>query len=142
MSKAVNAWTVYTNASKMYWGATAAQLGWGAGTFVATGGRATLGLTRAFQMASFGVRAHGNALRGVSRTSLLRGGKMTIGKASASIAAGYALGSAALLGIAQAGWGDSGFDDALDFVKDPFDWKKAETVGSALKETFWDSWSL
>jgi len=142
MSKALSAWTAYTNASKIYWGATAAQVGWGAGTFAATGGRSTMGIQRAAQMISFGVRSHLNAARGVSRTPLLRKGKMTIGKATAGVAAGYALGSAALLGIAQYGWGDSGFDDAMDFIKDPFDYKKVETVGSALKQTLWDSWSF
>lgn len=142
MSKALNAWTAYTSASKVYWGATAAQVGWGAGTFVATGGRSTIGLTRAYQMASLGLRSHMNAVRGVSRTTLLRKGKMTIGKATGSVAAGYALGSGILLGISQAGWGDSGFDDAMDFVTDPFDWKKVEVVGSGFKQTLWDSWSL
>ncbi len=55
---------------------------------------------------------------------------------------GYALGSAALLGISQYAYGDSGFDDAMDFITNPFDMEKVETVGSALKQTLWDSWSL
>lgn len=143
MSKVVNAWTVYRNASSLYWGATAAQLGWGAGTFVATGGRSTLGFQRASQMISFGVRTHWNAARGVASTPLLRKGRMTIGKASGAILAGYAVGAAVGSSIAYAWKGKSGLRDALDLYSGGVGLGEyVSTVGGALKETLWDSWSL
>jgi hypothetical protein len=95
-------------------GATLTAYGIGGAEFVLTGGRSAAGITRANKMASFIVRSHANAILGVLRTPLIRGGAMTVGKASGAVAAGAILGAVVGTAIARAGWGESGQEDALD----------------------------
>ena len=99
---------------------------------------AKLGLSALNWTARAGLRSGAAAVT----TSFVRGGTFNPVKLAGSVGVGYALGSAALLGISQYAFGDSGFDDAMDFITDPFDMKKVETVGSALKQKLWDTWSL
>ena len=108
--------------------------------FAAFAGRSTINL--GMSTISWAARAAGRSTVAAATTSFVRGGTFSPARLAGSVTAGYVLGSGTLLGISQAVWGDSGFDDALDFIKDPFDMKKVEVVGSALKQTLWDSWSF
>lgn len=94
---------------------TAGAYGWGSAQFVATGGRSVSGLTRANRLASFLFRSHANAIAGVLKTPLIRGGSMTIGSSAAAVTAGYLIGAVAGTGIARTVWGKSGQRDAIDF---------------------------
>jgi hypothetical protein len=65
-------------------------------------------------MASFGIRAHVNALRAVATTPFSRGGTTTAGSLLTGVAAGYALGSTIGTGISHVAFGDKGRDLAAD----------------------------
>jgi len=91
---------------------------------------------------NWSARASLRSVGAVATTSFVRGGTFNPAKLAGSVAAGYALGAGVLLGISQYAYGDEGFSNAMDFIKDPFDIKKVNVVGSALKQTLWDSWSL
>ena len=124
----IDAWYFFQNVEKIYWGATAATIGSGLTRMALTGNPATLRL--AGQMVSLGTRAHMHALRGVLGTTLVRGGTTTVGgavaKATASVAAGYALGAAAGVGISRAVFGEKGMTAAVDLYSNPVNfWEKA-----------------
>ncbi len=99
-----------------YWTATLSTATWGAARYLYTGNPATLKF--AGKMASFGLRAHSNAVLGVLRTPLLTGGTTTLGGAAAqgvaAVAAGYTIGAVIGTGIAQVAFGDEGASKALD----------------------------
>jgi hypothetical protein len=118
MSKADKAWLAFQNLETGYWTATAAAGGWGAAQYAFTGG--TSGLVRARSMASYGVRAHWAAFRGVAQTPFYRGGSYTLGKASAAAMAGYMIGATIGTGIAYAMYGEQGSDTALDLYLPQF----------------------
>ncbi len=117
----IDAWYLFQNIEKMYWGATAATIGSGLTRMALTGNPQTLRL--AGQMASLGARAHMHAIRGVLGTTLVRGGTTTVGgalaKGAASVGAGYALGAAAGIGISRSVFGESGMESAIDLYSSP-----------------------
>lgn len=117
----IDAWYLFQNMEKMYWGATAATIGSGLTRLALTGNPATLRF--AGQMASLGARAHMHAIRGVLGTTLVRGGTTTVGgalaKGAASVAAGYAAGAAAGIGISRLAFGEEGMDTAIDLYSSP-----------------------
>lgn len=117
----IDAWYLIQNLEKMYWGATAATIGSGLTRLALTGNPQTLRL--AGQMVSLGTRAHVHAMRGVLGTTLVRGGTTTVGgalaKGTASVAAGYALGAAAGIGISRAAFGESGMNAAIEVYSNP-----------------------
>ncbi len=140
----IDAWYLFQNMEKMYWGATAATIGSGFTRMALTGNPATLRL--AGQMVSLGARAHVHALRGVLGTTLVRGGTTTIGgalaKGAASLAAGYAAGAAAGIGVSRLAFGEEGMDAAIDLYSSPSTfWNEAilgapKNVGTILDSIF------
>lgn len=119
--RAIDAWHVARNLESMYWGATAGVAGSGLTRLLITGNPATLNYAR--QMASFGARAHFNAVRGVLGTTLVRGGSVTLGGAiattTAAVGLGYAAGAVVGTGISQLAFGEQGARDALELYSSP-----------------------
>ncbi len=86
--------------------------------------------TRSFgwQAAKFGTRATGNvavaSTRALFGTTLVRGGSLTFGSASAvgasAVGLGYVVGAAVGSGISYKFYGDAGARDALHFYSNPF----------------------
>ena len=105
----------------MYWGYTAGAAGAGLARLAITGNPATLNHARS--LASFGARAHFNAVRGVLGTTLVRGGTVTLGGAIATTtsaaALGYAAGAVVGTGISQLAFGDEGSRAAIDLYSSP-----------------------
>lgn len=116
MMRAIDVWYIAKNVEEQYWTATGAAAGAGAMRYALTGNPATL--QWAGRMASFGVRAHANAVLGVLRTPLMAGGTTSIGGAAATAASaavlGYTIGALAGTAISQAAFGDEGGDLAAD----------------------------
>ena len=105
------------NAEKIFWGATASTLGFGAARYIFSYNPATLRL--GLQMASFGARAHYASLSAILSTPLTTAqGSVTLGGAivrgGTAIGAGYAIGATAGTIIAGEVWGDEGAEMALD----------------------------
>ena len=99
-----------------YWAATLSTATWGAARYLYTGNPATLKF--AGKMASFGVRAHSNAVLGVLRTPLVTGGSTTLGGAAAqgvaALALGYTAGAVAGTAVSRVAFGQEGAEKALD----------------------------
>lgn len=95
MSDMLKAWLLIQKAESLYWGATASTLGYGVARYASTRNPASLRLGA--QMASFGIRAHVNSVRGVLNTPLVRGRNLSLGGALArgagAVTGGYILGS-------------------------------------------------
>ena len=113
----VKTWYAIQYAETAFWGATTSTLGFGLGRAAYTGNWKTF--QTGLRMASFGVRAHANAVRGVLNTPLsTRPGAKTLGRATANFAlavgAGYAIGSVVGTGAAYAAFGDEGAILAAD----------------------------
>jgi len=112
----VAAYYLARDLEQKYWTATLSTATWGAARYLYTGNPATLKF--AGRMASFGVRAHSNAVLGVLRTPLVRGGASTLGGAAAqgiaAVALGYTAGAVIGTGIAKVAFGDEGAEKALD----------------------------
>ena len=112
----VAAYYLAKDLEQKYWTATLSTGVWGAARYLYTGNPATLKF--AGRMASFGVRAHSNAVLGVLRTPLVRGGASTLGSAAAqglaAVALGYTAGAVIGTGISQLAFGDEGAEQALD----------------------------
>lgn len=108
-------------AEAAYWGATAATFGSGVTRYAITRNPQTL--RYAGQMASFGVRAHVNALRGVASTPLVRGGPLTAGGAlarvSGAITAGYVLGAVSGTIISETLFGYENSQRLAELYKSP-----------------------
>jgi len=119
--RAIDAWHVARNLESMYWGYTAGTAGAGLARLLITGNPATLNTARS--LASFGARAHFNAVRGVLGTSLVRGGTVTLGGAIATttsaVALGYTAGAVIGTGISQLAFGEEGAKAALDLYSSP-----------------------
>ena len=117
----IDAWHVARNLESIYWGTTAGVAGSGVTRLLITGNPATLNYAR--QMASFGARAHFNAVRGVLGTTLVRGGSVTLGGAIATTTAamglGYTAGAVVGTGISQLAFGEEGAIAALDLYSSP-----------------------
>jgi len=117
----MDAWHIARNIESIYWGYTAGTAGAGLARLALTGNPATLNTARS--LASFGARAHVNAVRGVLGTTLARGGTVTLGGAIATgasaAALGYTAGAVIGTGIAQASFGDEGAKAALDLYSSP-----------------------
>ena len=117
----IDAWHAARNIESMYWGYTAGTAGAGMARLLITGNPATLNTARA--LASFGARAHFNAVRGVLGTTLARGGTITLGGAIATgvsaAALGYATGALVGTGISQLAFGEEGARTALDLYSSP-----------------------
>jgi len=104
-----------SNAEKYFWATTASTAGFGAARYIFTGNAATLRV--AGQMASFGLRAHSNAIAAVMRTPLVAGGSSVgsiLAVQAAAIGAGYMIGATIGTGISQLAFGDEGAALALD----------------------------
>lgn len=114
--RAIDLWYGAKFAYTHYWTATGTAAGAGAVRYALTGNPATL--QWAGRMASFGVRAHGNAVLGVLRTPLVTGSTTTIGSAGAqlakSVAVGYVIGAGAGTLASWALFGEKGRDAAHD----------------------------
>ena len=112
----VAAYYLAKDLEQKYWTATLSTATWGAARYLYTGNPATLKF--AGRMASFGLRAHSNAVMGVIRTPLVRGGASTLGSAAAqgiaAAALGYTAGAVIGTGISQVAFGDEGARKALD----------------------------
>ena len=124
----VDAWLLAKKAEQMYWGATASTFGAGVARYVYTRNPATLRL--AGQMASFGVRAHANAIRGVVSTPLARGSPVTLGgatvRAAGAVGTGYVLGALYGEAISYFAFGREGQLKARELYRSPTDfWEKA-----------------
>ncbi len=117
----IDAWHVARNLETMYWGYTAGTAGAGVARLLITGNPATLNSARS--LASFGARAHFNAVRGVLGTTLTRGGTVTLGGAVATttsaVALGYTAGAVVGTGISQLAFGEEGARTALDLYSSP-----------------------
>ena len=119
--RAIDAWHIGRNLESLYWGFTAGTAGYGLARLALTGNPATLNTARS--LASFGARAHVNAVRGVLGTTLARGGTVTLGAAAAqgasAVALGYTAGAVIGTGISQLAFGDEGAREALDLYSSP-----------------------
>ncbi|AXH79452.1 MAG: hypothetical protein [Circular genetic element sp.] len=117
----IDAWHVARNLESMYWGYTAGTAGAGLARLLITGNPATLNTARS--LASFGARAHFNAVRGVLGTTIARGGTVTLGGAiattTAAVGLGYAAGAVVGTGISQLAFGEEGARHALDLYSSP-----------------------
>jgi len=110
-----------SNAESTYWGFTAGTAGAGLARYAITGNAATLHQARA--LASFGGRAHFNAVRAVLGTPLTRGGTATLGGTAMTITAaamlGYTAGAVIGTAISQFAFGGDGARIALELYMDP-----------------------
>lgn len=112
--RVVDVWYLYRNISEVYWGATLTTGGFGLARGLYGGNWATL--RTAHSMASFGIRAHVNAARGVFNTPLsMRAGSRTLGGAlragTASLVAAYTLGAVGGVAASELIFGEG--DEAL-----------------------------
>ncbi|AXH79328.1 MAG: hypothetical protein [Circular genetic element sp.] len=97
-------------------------------------------------MASFGVRAHAAAIRGVLGTRLVAGGVHTLGSAAATglsaIAVGYTSGAVIGTAISQGIWGDEGAKHALDLYTSPTKFWDDAILGYADNiSTIWEHYT-
>jgi len=117
----IDLWYLGSNIEEKFWQFTAATAGFGAARYAFTGNPAQL--RQAYHLASFGVRAHAAAVRGVLGTRLVAGGAHTLGSAAATglsaIAVGYTSGAVIGTGISQAIFGEEGAKQALDLYTSP-----------------------
>lgn len=112
---AVNLRDIYyltQNAEKYYWASTGFCLGLGTGQWAM--GRGTSMLRMGRNMASFGIRAHVNALRAVATTPFRAGSTTTASSLVVGAIAGYALGATVGTAISHVAFGDKGRDLAAD----------------------------
>lgn len=99
-----------------------------------------------WRMGSFGIRAAGNitwgAARGLSTTTLVRGGSMTFGggivRATGAVAAGYLLGAVVGTVIARQFWGVEGAHDAFALYTGQVSRQDYTSVVSAGISTLFD----
>ncbi len=117
----VDVWYTYRHAGEVYTHTVAATAGAGIARYALTGNPSTL--RYAGKMASFAVRAHANAARGVLGTRLSMAGSRTLGGAivrgAGAATAGYVIGAAVGTGISRIAFGEKGARDALDLYSSP-----------------------
>jgi len=129
----MDAWYLYRHAGEIYTHTMAATAGAGVARYALTGNPATL--RYAGKMASFAIRAHANAVRGVLGTRLTMGSARTVGGALArgagAVTAGYALGAAVGTGITAAAFGNDAAMDLAGLYSRPADfWDEALSPGA------------